>query len=40
MTFEDLKKLYDEEKQRHGENAYQYISELFAEAKIKHKKNF
>lgn len=40
MTFDDLKELYDKKKQKYGENAYQYVSELFIDAKLKHKKDF
>jgi len=40
MTFEDLIKLYEKYKQKYKQEAYKYISELFAEAKIIYKKDW
>ncbi len=40
MKFEDLKRLYDEKKEKYGEEAYKYISELLNEAKELHKRDW
>lgn len=40
MTFKDLTKLWEEYKQKYGAEAYRYISELFAEAKELHRRDF
>lgn len=40
MTFDDLTKLYNQKKKKYGRDTYQHISELFEEAKAKHKKDF
>lgn len=40
MTIKDLIKLYEEKKQRFGENTYKHITNLLNEAKEIHKKDF
>jgi type II restriction enzyme len=40
MNIDDLIKLYEKKKQKYGKNAYRYLSELLAEAKKQHKKDF
>ena len=40
MKFEDLVKLYEEKKKKHGVDTYKHISELLKEAKILHKKDW
>jgi len=40
MNIKDLIKLYDIKKERYGNEAYRYISNLLAEAKIQHGKDF
>lgn len=40
MNFEELKKLYLEKKEKYGEKVFSKISELFKEAKERHKKFF
>ncbi|MCD6233018.1 DNA modification methylase [bacterium] len=40
MKFQDLVKLYEKKKKQHGENAFQYISELLREAKELHKQDW
>ncbi|MFH0924896.1 MAG: hypothetical protein V1872_04575 [bacterium] len=40
MNIKDLIKLYDKKKERYGIEAYRYISNLLAEAKTQHEKDF
>ncbi len=40
MNIKDLIKLYDRKKERYGNEAYRYISNLLAEAKTQHEKDF
>lgn len=40
MKFQDLVKLYEKKKKQHGEDAFQYISELLREAKELHKQDW
>jgi len=40
MKFEDLVKLYEEKKKKHGVDTYKHISKLLEEAKILHKKDW
>ena len=40
MDFKELKKLYLEKKEKYGNNVFSKISELFKEAKARHKKSF
>ncbi len=40
MNIKDLIKLYDRKKQKYGNEAYRYISNLLAEAKTQHEKDF
>ena len=40
MKFEDLVKLYEEKKKKHGIDTYKHISELLKEAKILHKQDW
>ena len=39
-TIDDLKLLYEKYQDKHGKDAYRYLSELFEEAKPLHKKQF
>src|SRR3989338_3174953 len=40
MTIQDLIKIYDTKKKKHGAEAYRYISNVLKEAKEQHKKDF
>jgi len=40
MTIQDLIKIYDTEKKKHGAEAYRHISNVLKEAKEQHKKDF
>ena len=40
MNIKDLIKLYDRKKERYGNEAYRYISNLLTEAKTQHEKDF
>lgn len=40
MTIEDLIKIYETKKEKYGEQAYRYISNVFKEAKEQHKRDF
>ena len=40
MTFKDLTELWEKYKQKHGDDAYRYISELLREAKGLHRRDF
>ena len=40
MKFEDLLKMYEEKKKKHGVDTYKHISELLKEAKVLHKKDW
>ena len=40
MTIQDLIKIYDTKKKKHGAEAYRHISNVLKEAKEQHKKDF
>ena len=40
MTIQDLIKIYDTKKKKHGTEAYRHISNVLKEAKEQHKKDF
>lgn len=40
MKFEDLVKLYEEKKKKHGVDTYKHISKLLEEAKVLHKRDW